>query len=173
MSAPESAKTNVALIPSTKTPFIFEFERQREFTWERQKPTTTPAVVYTTISSYVSSGSSIPSTTVVPIPQTPIVQPKILSVSTKLLAVGTTVTPLSGTQRNTRRVTILASSANTGTIWIVGGPSGTAGFGFPLVAGAAKDLGQPEMTDATLNLTNIYVVGTDPADTVYVSEEYV
>lgn len=173
MSAPESAKTTVALIPSKKQPFAFLFNRTRELARDRQKGAVNSTVVYTTFGNYVSSGSGIVSNIILSPPTTPITQPKILGVNVKTLLVGTAVTPITQTQRNTRRVTILASAANKGTIWIVGGPSGLTGFGFPLAAGAAKDLGAPTMTDMTLNLTNVYVTGTDVSDTIYISEEYI
>lgn len=104
-----------------------------------------------------ASGQSIPIPTLRIIPIT--------------ISVGKTVTPLNKTSLFVRRVTVLAASANVGTIWIVSTSGGVAGQGFPLVAGAAKDFGFPTLTDKLIDLSTIFVVGTDAADSVNIAAE--
>jgi len=97
--------------------------------------------------------------------------PDTFQVATGALSVGTTSTPLSPQSFQVKRITILASSANKGTVWISSQRNTPAGIGFPLAAGAAKDLGDLSASKK-IDLSAVYLIGTDPADTVQVEYEY-
>lgn len=186
MSSNEQAKTSVAFVPpsTSKVITLSSRERTRERVRPRQNPS--PQVVYTTqaaATSSLSMFSAVPTTltfsntaltagvpNVIPAPVTQ--TPKTLLVNTKVLPVGLISTQVSTQQRNTRRVTILADPNNAGTLWISSVQNSPAGVGFPLAAGAAKDFGSPNMTDVMLNLTTMYLVGTDAGDKAEIAEEY-
>lgn len=101
----------------------------------------------------------------------PLAAAPLLRIITFSLTPGIIAINLTKTSTLVRRVTILASSSNTGIIWVNSGQGQAAGIGFPLVSGAAKDYGDPSMIDKQIDISNIYIIGTVPGDTVYISAE--
>lgn len=109
-------------------------------------------------------------TPVIPvIPVTP-VEVKPLVTAELTILVGTTSKPLTTGSFIVARVTILAATANAGVIWISSALGSGAGVGFPLVAGAAKDYGDPT-SEKGVDLSTIFVIGTNPTDTIHLSYE--
>jgi hypothetical protein len=94
----------------------------------------------------------------------------LLSVDGYNLAVGLTSTPLKTTAFNVKRVTILAASTNTGTLYISGSKNQSSGQGFPLVAGAAKDIGLTTDTK-DLDLSSVFLIGTNASDQAFIEYE--
>ncbi len=94
----------------------------------------------------------------------------VLGIDAYALAVGLASTPLRTTAFNVKRATVLAASANIGTLWLSGGKGQPAGQGFPLVAGAAKDIGLPnDVKDVDLSAE--FLIGTDAADKAFIEYE--
>lgn len=87
------------------------------------------------------------------------------------ITVGTKSQPLYANSLLVRMVTILADSANSGTIFISSALNTPSGTGFPLVAGAAKDLGTPNLIDKLIDLSTIFVIGTNSADKIHILAE--
>jgi hypothetical protein len=180
MSFTEQAVTTVVPEPPAQASVIQSFERMRSrernrnINQQRADYNTQLAVPYYTTQISASQLSASYTTTVTPIPPSPPTPPAAnkLSIQTGKLLVGTKPVALPAAVQNIRRVTILAASSNAGTIWVNTNPNIPAGFGFPLVAGAAKDYGHPAMSDKTLDPTQIVLIGTDVNDTVYISYEF-
>src|SRR5712692_244839 len=104
----------------------------------------------------IQSGSGIP-------PPTPLL--RILPI---LISPGKSSKPLQNTSTLVKAVTLLANTANIGTIWITTGQNQPAGVSFPLVAGAALTLGDITAKIPNLDLSTIFVIGTDAADQVFI-----
>jgi hypothetical protein len=180
MSFPEQAKTTVRAEPPKEADVLKSFERRR--TRERNRNINQFRAIYnlslatpfytTALSAALSSASFTP--VVTPSPPTPPEAPpeNKLAIRTLPILVGTKPTKLPIAQRAIRRMTILASPQNAGTIWIVMNPNAPAGSGFPLIAGAAKDFGHPAMNDKQLDPSEIVLIGEDPNDRVYLAYEF-
>lgn len=82
------------------------------------------------------------------------------------LAVGLTSTPCAKTSIVVAALTIQANAANLGTIWLTGGQGQPAGQGFPLAPGAGILLGDVMLRDKVIDLSSVFVIGTDPADSI-------
>jgi hypothetical protein len=186
--AGEVKKTTVVALPPYEANVVTRFQRTRTRERVTLPANLSGAVVYLT--SFAALQQTPPTFTVTaptltqgegtPVAQLgqtqpqaqPTQAPKIqLQIQTYKLTVGTNSTPVSTTVTQARRVTILADSNNTGVIWISTAVNTPAGQGFPLIAGAAKDFGAPEMTDKYVNPSNLYVVGTASTDTIEVAIE--
>jgi hypothetical protein len=104
----------------------------------------------------VETPTGIPPETAV-IPTAPAVSTKQI---TGNLTPGTTPkTPFNFTMK-VKRLTILAATTNTGTIWIGTTSAVWAGGGFPLIPGAAVDFG-------AIDMANIYIIAENTTDKVY------
>ncbi len=75
--------------------------------------------------------------------------------------IGTTVTQLFNSQWPIRGVTLLADPDNVGKIWIGYDPQVQVNNGFPLVAGAAKDLNIDD-------LSQVYLIGSAAGQVLHV-----
>lgn len=94
----------------------------------------------------------------------------LLQVNDTPLIVGAGWAALASTSRLVKRVTILADVGNAANIWISGGVQQAAGVGFPLNAGAAKDIGDIS-SGKLVDLSTIFLTGTVAGDKVYLDIE--
>lgn len=73
---------------------------------------------------------------------------------------GTSTRQLFSTTLKARRITVLADSANSGSIWCGYSPGFAVGNAFPLTAGAARDF---DIDD----LSQLYLLGENTTDSAY------
>lgn len=102
---------------------------------------------------------------------TPVTAANILHEGDGEVECGLQSTPLMATSFGVQDVTILADDSNLGTIWVSGQFQQPAGAGFPLKAGASIGkgvLGSGKLVD----LSTVFIIGTDAADKVYIEYEY-
>jgi len=112
-------------------------------------------------------------TPLIPVPDAttnPTTSKTLLLIDGYPLSVGVTSTPLKTTAFVVQRATILAASGNTGTLYISGSKGNPAGQGFPLVAGSAKDIGEPDDSKG-VDLSSVYLIGTNSADQAFIEYE--
>lgn len=147
------------LVPITPEITFNTVPAQNLFALDQVPP---PAILLVQGSQNAPIGQPIPTT--IPIPQ-------LLNEGIIDILVGTGSKPAYATSFLARHILIIADKNNTGTVYVSTALNTPAGAGVPLDAGMFDEMGDPTLEVRKVDLSTIFLIGTNVNDKVHLQVE--